>query len=122
MAVQDVHRSFSPVCTKAVATVYSSEGPVPPHRYSPYGYLNPSFWYQTKQRSVIEAAVDHLQNENQWLWAWLCAVWNDWQSSVFIVKASTVINWHRKGFRLSKYLGAAAGRRRRPGGPSWTTT
>jgi len=119
--------------------------------------------------------VDHLQNENQWLWAWLCAVGNDWPYSVFIVKASTVLNWHRKGFRLfwawkvrqgklgrpavpkevralirtmsrqnplwgdprihgellklgidetsvSKYLGAAAGRRCRPGGPSWTTT
>jgi hypothetical protein len=27
-------------------------------------------------------------------------VQNDWQSSVFIIKASTVIGWHRKGFRL----------------------
>jgi transposase InsO family protein len=34
------------------------------------------------------------------LWAWLCAVWNDWQSGVFIVQASTVLGWHRKGFRL----------------------
>jgi transposase InsO family protein len=34
------------------------------------------------------------------LWAWLCAVWNNWQSSLFVVKASTVIGWHRKGFRL----------------------
>jgi putative transposase len=34
------------------------------------------------------------------LWAWLCAVWNDSQSSVSIVKAATVIGWHRKGFRL----------------------
>jgi len=35
------------------------------------------------------------------LWAWLYAVWNDWPTSVFIVKASTVvIGWHRKGFRL----------------------
>jgi hypothetical protein len=33
-------------------------------------------------------------------WAWLCAVWNDWQSSVFMVKAATVIGWHREGFRL----------------------
>jgi hypothetical protein len=30
----------------------------------------------------------------------LCAVWNDWQSSVCIVKASTVIGWHQKGSRL----------------------
>jgi hypothetical protein len=22
-----------------------------------------------------------------------CAVWNDWQSSIFVVKASTVIGW-----------------------------
>jgi transposase InsO family protein len=34
------------------------------------------------------------------LWAWLCAVWKNWQSSLFVVKASTVIGWHRKGFRL----------------------
>jgi len=26
-------------------------------------------------------------------------VWSDWQSSVFIVRAGTVIGWHRKGFR-----------------------
>jgi len=34
------------------------------------------------------------------LWAWLCAVWNDWQSRVILVQAATVISWHRKGFRL----------------------
>jgi hypothetical protein len=31
------------------------------------------------------------------LWAWLSAVWNDWQSTILIVKASTVIGWHRQG-------------------------
>src|SRR5215813_2042630 len=35
------------------------------------------------------------------LWAGLCAVWNDWQSSVLIVKVSTVIGWHRKAFGCS---------------------
>ena len=34
------------------------------------------------------------------LWAWLCEVWNDWHSSVFLVRPATVIGWHRKGFRL----------------------
>ena len=34
------------------------------------------------------------------LWAWLCAVWEDWSSGVFIMKASTVAGWHRKGFGL----------------------
>jgi putative transposase len=34
------------------------------------------------------------------LWAWLCSVWQDWRSGVRIVKASTVVGSHRKGFRL----------------------
>ena len=34
------------------------------------------------------------------LWAWLYEVWNDWRSSLVIVKSETVIAWHRKGFRL----------------------
>ena len=37
---------------------------------------------------------------DRFLWAWLCVVWRSWQSSVFIGKATTVIAWHRKGFRL----------------------
>jgi transposase InsO family protein len=34
------------------------------------------------------------------LGAWLSAVWKEWRSGIFIVKAATVIGWHRKGFRL----------------------
>jgi hypothetical protein len=41
-----------------------------------------------------------LNPADRFLWASLCAVWNDWRSNIFLVKASTVINWHRKGFRL----------------------
>ena len=33
-------------------------------------------------------------------WSWLCQVWNDWRSSLRIVKPETVIAWHRNGFRL----------------------
>ena len=33
-------------------------------------------------------------------WAWLCEIWNDWRSSLVIVKPETVIAWHRKSFRL----------------------
>ena len=29
----------------------------------------------------------------------MCAIWNGWQCGVFTIKASTVIGWHRKGFR-----------------------
>ena len=54
------------------------------------------------QLGVLQRSVKRpkLTPADRLLWAWLCAAWNDWQSSVCIVKASTVIGWHRKGFRL----------------------
>src|SRR5438094_10065312 len=33
-------------------------------------------------------------------WVWLRRAWGDWKSALMIVKAETVIAWHRKGFRL----------------------
>src|SRR5436853_7181910 len=33
-------------------------------------------------------------------WVSLRRVWSDWKSALMIVKAETVIAWHRKGFRL----------------------
>jgi transposase InsO family protein len=33
-------------------------------------------------------------------WVWLRLVWCDWNLALMIVKAETVIAWHRKGFRL----------------------
>ena len=33
-------------------------------------------------------------------WVWLRRVWGDWKSALMIVKAETVVAWHRKGFRL----------------------
>ena len=54
------------------------------------------------QLGILQRSVKRpiLTLADRLLWAWLCAVWNDWQSSIFIVKAATVIGWHRKGFRL----------------------
>ena len=54
------------------------------------------------QLAVLQRSVKRpkLTPADRLLWAWLCAVWNGWQFSVFIVKAATVIGWHRKGFRL----------------------
>jgi hypothetical protein len=54
------------------------------------------------QLGVLQRSVKRpkLTPGDRLLWAWLSAVWNLWQSSVFIVKASTVIGWHRKDFRL----------------------
>ena len=33
-------------------------------------------------------------------WVWLRRLWSDWKSALMIVKAETVIAWHRKVFRL----------------------
>src|SRR4030095_9806363 len=47
------------------------------------------------QLGILQRSVKRprLTPADRLLWAWLCAVWNDWQSSVFIVKAATVIGW-----------------------------
>jgi hypothetical protein len=52
------------------------------------------------QLCVLQRSVKRpkLTPADRFLWAWLSAVWNDWQSNVFIIKASTVIGWHRKGY------------------------
>lgn len=34
------------------------------------------------------------------MWVWLFSVWSEWRSGVFVVKAATVIGWHRNGFRV----------------------
>jgi hypothetical protein len=43
---------------------------------------------------VLQRSVQRpkLTPADRFLWAWPSAVWNDWQSSVFIIKASTVID------------------------------
>jgi putative transposase len=62
------------------------------------------------QLGVLQRAVKRpkLTPADRLLWAWLFAVWNDWQSSVCIVKAATVIGWRE---RLSFVLGLE--------GPTW---
>jgi putative transposase len=54
------------------------------------------------QIGVLQSSVKRpqLTPADRFLWIWLCAIWNDWRSGIFLVKASTVIGWHRKGFRL----------------------
>jgi putative transposase len=72
------------------------------------------------QLGVLQRSVKRpkLTPADRLLWAWLCAVWNDWQSSIFVVKAATVIGWHRKGFRL---FWAWKVRRGKPGRPAVPT-
>jgi hypothetical protein len=54
------------------------------------------------QLGVLQRSVKRskLTPADRLLWAWLCRVWQDWQSGVFIIKAATVLGWHRKGFCL----------------------
>jgi putative transposase len=54
------------------------------------------------QLGVLQRSVKRpkLSATDRILWVWLSSVWNEWRTSVFIVKAATVIAWHRKGFRL----------------------
>src|SRR3954470_5663242 len=54
------------------------------------------------QLGVLQRSVQRpkLSTMDRILWVWLSSVWSEWRSSVFIVKAATVIAWHRKGFRL----------------------
>jgi transposase InsO family protein len=51
---------------------------------------------------------------DRFLWARLTRFWSDWRSALVIVKPETVIQWHRKGFRLFWTWKA---RRRQPGRP-----
>jgi transposase InsO family protein len=54
------------------------------------------------QIGVLQRSVKRpkLNPADRLLWAWLYSFWNDWQSAVFIMKAATVVSWHRKGFGL----------------------
>ena len=49
------------------------------------------------QRSVTRPK---LTPADRVLWAWLCCIWKGWQSGAFIMKAATVVGWHRNGFGL----------------------
>jgi putative transposase len=54
------------------------------------------------QLGVLRRSVKRpkLTPADRFLWTWLCEIWNDWRSSLVMVKPETVIAWHRKGFRL----------------------
>jgi len=54
------------------------------------------------QLVVLQRSVKRpkLTAADRFLWAWLAAVWTDWQPSSILIKLATVIGWHRKGLRL----------------------
>src|SRR5436309_1291931 len=68
------------------------------------------------QIGVLQRSVKRpkLTAADRFLWAWLSSIWQDWRSGVFIIKASTVLGWHRKGFRLFWTWKIRGGKRGRP--------
>jgi putative transposase len=63
------------------------------------------------QRSVKRPKLNRFDRS---LWAWFCAVWDEWRSALCIVKPETVIAWHRKVFRLFWTWKVRRGRTGRP--------
>ena len=55
-----------------------------------------------QQLNVLRRSVKRvrLRKRDRVFWAVLSRIWNDWPSSLIIVKPETVIRWHRRGFRL----------------------
>jgi len=41
-----------------------------------------------------------LNSRDRLFWVYLSRIWQDWRSTLVIVKPETVVAWHRKGFRL----------------------
>jgi transposase InsO family protein len=56
-----------------------------------------------------------LTRVDRFLWVVLSRIWGDWRSALAIVKAETVIGWHRKGFRLFWTGKVRGGKPGRPG-------
>jgi putative transposase len=48
------------------------------------------------------------------LWVWLYRIWPQALHTLVLVKPATVIQWHRKGFRLYRRWRSRSGRQGRP--------
>jgi putative transposase len=73
-----------------------------------------------RQLGVLQRSVKRpkLTAADRSLWAWLWAVWEDWQPSAANMNAATVIGWHRKGFGLFWTWKIRRGRPGRPAVPA----
>ena len=54
------------------------------------------------QLGVLQRSVrrPQLARWDRILWVWLSRLWTGWRSSLVIVRAATVLAWHRQGFQL----------------------
>ena len=49
-----------------------------------------------QQRSIKRPKI---KNRDRIFWIWLSRFWNDWRSSLIVVKPPTVVGWHKKGVK-----------------------
>jgi hypothetical protein len=54
------------------------------------------------QLNVLKCSIKRLKltASDRFFWACLAATWRSWRSTLIMVKPETVMDWHRKGFRL----------------------
>jgi hypothetical protein len=71
------------------------------------------------QIGVLQRSVKRpkLTPADRLLWVWLSSVWQDWKCGVSILKASTVLGTHQKGFRWFCTWKIRHGKPGRPGVP-----
>src|SRR5229473_1602399 len=55
-----------------------------------------------QQLAVLKRSQTRLKIKQQErvFWIWLSRTWSGWREALIIVKPTTVIGWHRRGFRL----------------------
>ena len=85
---------FGPVCTALIASFSGY--------FRSRAELHLEILALRHQIGVLQRSVKRpkLTTADRLLWAWLATAWRDWKSGAFIMKTSTVIGWHRKGFRM----------------------
>ncbi len=58
-------------------------------------------YYSTSSAEYISTKEKaRLKNFDRIIFCFASKIWNDWKSAIVIVKPSTIISWHRKGFKL----------------------
>ena len=68
-----------------------------------------------QQLLVLQRPVKRtrLRKRDRIFWVWLSKLWSGWQSALLVIQPTTVVRWHRQGFRL--YWRRKS--RRKPGRP-----
>lgn len=60
-----------------------------------------------------------LRPADRLLWIWLCRHWSRWRASLVLIQPTTVLRWHREGYRRHwrRRSGESIGRPRIPRSP-----